>query len=162
MRFGVKRPLAGGLALAAAGLVLLAAAPVDGHFTSDVLPSMVLLGCGAGMAFNPVLLSAMSEVEQSESGVASGIVNTSFMLGGALGLAVLASLASSRTSQLLSAGHNHLEALNGGYHIAFLVGAGFAVLAGLLASLLLGARSAPAASAEGCPARDPALAEGSF
>ena len=102
MRFGIKLPLASGLLLAAAGLVLFARAPVGGHFAVDVLPSMILLGFGAGIAFNPVLLAAMGDVEQSESGLASGIVNTSFMMGGALGLAILASIAASRTSHLLA------------------------------------------------------------
>ena len=97
MRFGIRAPLAVGLLLAAVGLVLFARAPVDGSFVVDVLPSMLLLGIGAGMAFNPVLLAAMSDVEPSESGLASGVVNTSFMMGGALGLAILASLAASRT-----------------------------------------------------------------
>ena len=97
MRFGIRAPLAVGLLLAAVGLVLFARAPVDGSFVVDVLPSMLLLGVGAGMAFNPVLLAAMSDVEPSESGLASGVVNTSFMMGGALGLAILASLAASRT-----------------------------------------------------------------
>ena len=89
-----------GLLLAAVGLVLFARAPVDGNYVVDVLPSMILLGLGAGMAFNPVLLAAMSDVEPEESGLASGVVNTSFMMGGALGLAVLASLAASRTDSL--------------------------------------------------------------
>ena len=97
MRFGIRPPLAAGLLLAAAGLALFARAPVDGSFVVDVLPSMILLGLGAGMAFNPVLLAAMSDVEPDEAGLASGVVNTSFMMGGALGLAVLASLAASRT-----------------------------------------------------------------
>jgi EmrB/QacA subfamily drug resistance transporter len=103
MRFGIKAPLTTGLLLAAAGLALFARAPVGGHFVPDVLPSMVLLGVGAGVAFNPVLLAAMGDVEQADSGLASGIVNTSFMMGGALGLAILASLAASRTSHLLAA-----------------------------------------------------------
>ena len=106
--------------LAAVGLVLFARAPVDGSFVVDVLPSMILLGFGAGMAFNPVLLAAMSDVEPSESGLASGVVNTSFMMGGALGLAVLASLAASRTDNLLASGEDQLVALNSGYHAAFL------------------------------------------
>ena len=72
-----------------------ARAPVDGSYVVDVLPSMILLGLGAGMASNPVLLAAMSDVEPQESGLASGIVNTSFMMGGALGLAILASVAAS-------------------------------------------------------------------
>ena len=145
LRFGIKPPLATGLLLATAGLVLFARAPVGGHFASDVLPSMILLGFGAGVAFNPVLLAAMGDVEERDSGLASGIVNTSFMMGGALGLAILASLAASRTSHLVASGHHQLGALNGGYHLAFLVGALFAALAALLAALLLRAGSnAPA------------------
>src|SRR4029450_6555294 len=123
MRFGIRTPLGVGLALAAAGLLLFARAPVDGSFSVDVLPSMILLGLGAGMAFNPVLLAAMSDVEPSEAGLASGVVNTSFMMGGALGLAVLASLAASRTDTLEASGEGSLEALTGGYHAAFVVGA---------------------------------------
>jgi EmrB/QacA subfamily drug resistance transporter len=137
MRFGIRRPLATGLLLAAAGLVLFARAPVDGSFAVDVLPSMILLGLGAGMAFNPVLLAAMSDVEPSDAGLASGVVNTSFMMGGALGLAVLASLAASRTDSLSAAGDGPLVALNGGYHAAFLVGALFAAAAGVLGGVLL-------------------------
>src|SRR5262249_22987707 len=115
MRFGVRRPLAVGLTLATLGLVLLARAPVDGPYVTDVLPSMVLLGCGAGMAFNPVLLAAMGDVKPEEAGLASGVVNTAFMMGGALGLAVLASLASWRTDRLLEQGESELAALTGGY-----------------------------------------------
>jgi MFS family permease len=109
---------------------------VDGHFLSDVLPGMVLLGIGAGIAFNPLLLAAMSDVDASDSGLASGIVNTSFMMGGALGLAVLASLAAARTSAL-QASESTAAALNGGYHLAFLFGAIFAAGAGVLGGLLL-------------------------
>jgi EmrB/QacA subfamily drug resistance transporter len=137
MRFGIKPPLATGLLLAAAGLLLFVRAPVGGSFTRDVLPSMILLGFGAGMAFNPVLLAAMSDVGPSESGLASGLVNTSFMMGGALGLAVLASLADSRTHSLLSSGDGRLAALTGGYHVAFLVGAVSALTAGALGTALL-------------------------
>ncbi|HEX3835152.1 MAG TPA: MFS transporter, partial [Solirubrobacteraceae bacterium] len=137
MRFGIKIPLFAGLVLAAVGLGLFARAPVGGHFAVDVLPSMILLGFGAGIAFNPVLLAAMGDVEPRESGLASGIVNTSFMMGGALGLAVLASVAASRTSHLLASGQSQLPALNAGYHTAFLIGAGFAVLAATLGALLL-------------------------
>src|SRR5204863_476858 len=103
MRFGIRAPLGGGLLLAAAGLALFAWAPVDGSFTLHVLPGMLLLGLGAGMALNPLLLAAMSEVGPTESGLASGVVNTAFMMGGALGLAVLASLAAARTDGLLAA-----------------------------------------------------------
>jgi EmrB/QacA subfamily drug resistance transporter len=131
MRFGIKKPLAAGLLVAAAGLLLFARAPVDGSYLVDVLPGMILLGFGAGIAFNPVLLAAMSDVKPEESGLASGIVNTSFMMGGALGLAVLASIAASRTSTLTAAGHSHLSALAGGYHTAFVVGALFATAAAI-------------------------------
>jgi EmrB/QacA subfamily drug resistance transporter len=136
MRFGISRTLATGLALASAGLALFIRLPVDGNFVVDVLPSMLLLGFGAGMAFNPVLLAAMNDVEQTEAGLASGVVNTSFMMGGALGLAVLASVAASRTSSL-GASETHLEALTGGYHLAFLVGAIFAAVAATLGAVLL-------------------------
>src|ERR671937_73237 len=84
MRFGIRRPLSTGLVLAGIGLALFVRAPVDGSYMVDVLPSMILLGFGAGMAFNPVLLAAMSDVAPEESGLASGVVNTSFMMGGAL------------------------------------------------------------------------------
>ncbi|HEY2764525.1 MAG TPA: DHA2 family efflux MFS transporter permease subunit [Pseudonocardiaceae bacterium] len=147
MRFGIRLPLAGGLLLAGAGLALFARAPVNGTFVFDVLPAMVLLGMGAGMAFNPVLLAAMSEVEPSESGLASGVVNTSFMMGGALGLAVLASLAEARTSGLRSSGVEQLIALTSGYHLAFLVGAAFAVVAAALAFVALGATTPTGATA---------------
>ena len=108
MRFGIRTPLAVGLLLAAVGLALFGRAPVDGTFVIDVLPGMILLGLGAGIAFNPVLLAAMSDVAPSESGLASGVVNTSFMMGGALGLAVLASLAAARTETLLASGADPL------------------------------------------------------
>lgn len=129
MRFGIKPPLAAGLLCAAAGLLLFARAPVEGSFAMDVLPPMALLGLGAGIAFNPVLMAAMNDVAPSDSGLASGIVNTSFMMGGALGLAVLASMAAARTDTLLVGGVEHLVALNSGYHTAFLGGALFAALA---------------------------------
>jgi EmrB/QacA subfamily drug resistance transporter len=137
MRFGIRAPLAVGLVLAAAGMVLFVRAPVDGSFVVDVLPSMMLLGLGAGTAFNPVLLAAMSDVDQSEAGLASGVVNTSFMMGGAVGLAVLASLAQSRTESLRASGDGVLTALTGGYHAAFLLGAVFALAAAALGAFLL-------------------------
>jgi MFS family permease len=141
LRLGIRPPLTAGLLLAAAGLVLFVRAPVDGSFAVDVLPSMILLGLGAGIAFNPVLLAAMSDVEPAEAGLASGVVNTSFMMGGALGLAVLASLAASRTESLLASGDDRITALTGGYHAAFLVGALFALAAAALGALLLRARA---------------------
>jgi EmrB/QacA subfamily drug resistance transporter len=137
MRYGIRKPLATGLLLASAGLLLLVRAPVDGSFVTDVLPSMILLGLGAGMAFNPVLLAAMGDVDPAEAGLASGVVNTSFMMGGAVGLAVLASVAASRTSTLVAAGHSEVAALTGGYHVAFLLGAIFAAAAAVLGATLL-------------------------
>ncbi len=150
MRFGIRPPLAVGLLLAGLGLALFARAPVDGTFVVDVLPAMILLGLGAGMAFNPVLLAAMNDVKPEDAGLASGVVNTSFMMGGALGLAVLASLAASRTDTLLASGENQLAALTGGYHLAFLVGALFAVTAAVLGAVLLRPRPVPT---EGGPPR---------
>ena len=157
MRYGFRRPLAVGLGIATVGLLLFARAPVGGDFVVDVLPSMVLLGIGAGIAFNPVLMAAMSDVEPQESGLASGLVNTAFMMGGALGLAVLASAAAARTEDL-AAGSSPLDALVGGYHVAFLLGAAFAVLAAAIGALLL--RTPLAASGdEGGGVGEVALAE---
>ena len=151
MRFGIRGPLAVGMSLVTVGLALFARAPVDGSFAVDVLPAMLVLGLGAGLAFNPVLLAAMSEVDPSESGLASGVVNTAFMMGGALGLAVLASLAASRTSGLLESGESAKQALVGGYQLAFLVGAVFAATAAGLAAALLPA-SAEQPSGDMAPA----------
>jgi len=156
MRYGIRAPLATGLLLAAAGLALFARAPVDGSFVVDVLPSMILLGFGAGMAFNPVLMGAMSDVEPSDSGLASGIVNTAFMMGGALGLAVLAAVAAHQTESLGVAGDGRLEALAGGYHVAFVVGALFAVAAAMIGAVFFRADVTAAAhgaeEAHGVPA----------
>ena len=144
MRYGIRKPLGVGLSFAALGLLLFARAPVDGTI-ADVLPPMILLGLGAGMAFNPVLLAAMGDVPQEEAGLASGVVNTAFMMGGALGLAVLASLAASRTDTLLEGGDSELVALTGGYHVAFLAGAIFAAAAAALGAFLLRPAEMPAA-----------------
>ncbi|NUS60631.1 MAG: DHA2 family efflux MFS transporter permease subunit [Lysobacter sp.] len=142
MRFGIRGPLAIGLLLAAAGLATFAIAPADGTFVAHVLPGMLLLGIGAGLAFNPVLLAAMSDVSPADSGLASGLVNTSFMMGGALGLAVLASLAAARTSSLVAAGATTAEAINGGYHLAFVLGAICAAGAALIGWTVIRARQA--------------------
>ncbi|MBG9390627.1 MFS transporter [Caenimonas aquaedulcis] len=127
MRYGFRWPMAGGLLLGASGLALFALAPVQGSFALHVLPGMVLLGVGCGIAFNPLLMAAMSEVGPEDSGLASGVVNTSFMMGGALGLAALASLAAGRTAGLQAAGAQAAEALAAGYRMAFAAGAIFAV-----------------------------------
>jgi EmrB/QacA subfamily drug resistance transporter len=148
MRYGIRKPLSLGLALAALGLLLFARAPVDGSLI-DVLPSMILLGIGAGMAFNPLLLAAMGDVPQEEAGLASGVVNTAFMMGGALGLAVLASLAASRTESLSASGSGELEALTGGYHAAFLAGALFAAAAAVIGAVLLRPKEMPSMAGHG-------------
>mgnify|MGYP000088032920 CR=1 FL=1 len=137
MRFGVRWPLALGQALVAAGLATFAMVPVDGAFLPHILPGMVLLGFGVGLAFNPVLLAAMSDVEPSESGLASGVVNTAFMMGGALGLAVLASLAAAVTGGLADAGAATPAALTGGYRAAFAAGTVIAALAAVIAAVFL-------------------------
>jgi EmrB/QacA subfamily drug resistance transporter len=140
-RFGIRAPLSFGLLVAAGGLLLFARAPAGGGFLLDVLPGMVLMGLGAGVAFNPVLLAAMSDVAPDESGLASGMVNTSFMMGGALGLAILASLAAARTDSLAVAGVDAVTALNAGYHQAFLLGAIAAIIGSALAGAFVRTRT---------------------
>ena len=152
MRFGVKTPLLAGLGLMALALVLLARTPVDGSWAVDVLPATLAVGLGAGIAFNPLLLAAMSGVAPERAGLASGVVNTAFMMGGAVGLAVLASLAAARSDTLLANGDDSVTALNGGYHVAFLVGAAFVVAAAAVAAFLR--VEAP----EHAPEAEPALA----
>jgi EmrB/QacA subfamily drug resistance transporter len=148
MRFGTRLPIAVGMGLVTLGLVLFARAPVDASFWVDVLPAMIVLGVGVGMAMNPVLMAAMSDVEPAESGLASGVVNTGFMMGGALGLAVLASLAAWKTG-----GETAAASLNAGYHLAFVGGAAFSGVAALLAVALLRDRPlVPHGEAEPAPA----------
>jgi EmrB/QacA subfamily drug resistance transporter len=151
MRFGIKPPLVAGLGLMTVGLLLLARTPVEGNFLVDVLPATLAVGLGAGIGFNPILLAAMSGVAPTEAGLASGVVNTAFMMGGALGLAVLASLAASRTDRLESSGEGALAALNGGYHVAFLVGALFVVASAVIGALLLRSDAAVAHGHAGEP-----------
>jgi len=153
MRFGFRKPLAFGLAVAALALLWFARAPVHGSFVVDILPSMVLIGIGGGLAFNPVLMAAMSDVEQKDAGLASGITNTAFMMGGALGLAVLASAAAAHTRSLTASGHSAAAALTGGYHVAFLLGAVFALAAAAVGAALLREGSSAAVESD-----EPALA----
>ena len=135
-RFGVKPMLMVGMALLAVSLLLFARAPVGGSFLMDVLPGMLLLGFGASFAFLTLILASVSGVPERDAGLASGLVNTAQQLGGALGLAVLASIAASRTEGLGGAG-SEAVALNGGYHAAFLLSAIFVILATVLAAALL-------------------------
>src|SRR4051794_31628014 len=135
IRFGIRGPLVVGLALLACGLLWFARAPVDGTYVTDVLPSMILLALGAGLAFNPLLLAAMGAVSPEQSGLASGLVNTTQMMGGAVGLAVLVSIAAARTAD-----PDDLGDLTAGYHAAFLVGAAFAIVGLVLAAVLMEAK----------------------
>jgi EmrB/QacA subfamily drug resistance transporter len=149
MRYGIRTPLVAGLLIASLGLALFARAPEGGSFLVDVLPAMVLLGFGAGIAFNPVLLAAMGDVEPVDAGIASGIVNTSFMMGGALGLATLASIAAARTSSQVAAGIGDVSALLSGYHLAFAIGAVFAVTASIVGAVALRPSGAVVAHSHG-------------
>ena len=141
MRYGVKVPLVAGMTLVAVGLGLFARVPVDGTFAIDALPSMVILGIGIGMAMNPLFLAAMGDVQPEDAGVASGVVNTSFMMGGALGLAVLASVATA-----VSGDNPSPASLVDGYQAAFVIGTIFAIAAAVVAAVFL--RPAPERDAE--------------
>jgi EmrB/QacA subfamily drug resistance transporter len=142
LRFGPRATLIPSLVLIAAGLLLFARAPVDGSYWVDILPVMVLLGLGAGLAAPSLMTLAMSGATDEDSGLASGLVNTTVQVGGAIGLAVLATLATERTDARLSAGDQAAAALNSGYHLAYLVGAALVAIAIFVALGVL--RSQPA------------------
>jgi EmrB/QacA subfamily drug resistance transporter len=145
MRFGARRTLLPGMVLVAAGLLLFARVPIHGNYLSDVLPVMVLLGFGVGSSFPALMTLAMSGAAREDAGLASGLVNTTAQVGGALGLAVLATLSSTRSKDLMHAGKPVTSALTGGYHLAFLTGAGL-VAGALIVALSVSAprRRAPA------------------
>jgi EmrB/QacA subfamily drug resistance transporter len=145
-RFGARATLIPGLVLLAGALALFARVPVDGSYLSDLLPSMVMFGVGAGLSFPSLMTLAMSGATRSEAGLASGLVNTSLQVGGALGLAILATLATSRTEDLLASGASTPSALTDGYQLAFIVAAGLVV--GAIAIALTVLRSEKAAAAE--------------
>jgi MFS family permease len=157
MRFGARATLLPGLALGVAGLALFTLSPVDGDYVTHVLPVMLLLGAGAGVAFPALMTLSMSGVEPTDAGLASGLVNTTLQVGGALGLAVLATLSTSETARLRESGESALSALNGGYHLAYLIGAGLLVAAIAVAVSVLQSERAAAARA---PRREPAYSEG--
>ena len=136
-RYGSKRPFAAGLLLAALGLALLAGIPVQGDVLTDVFPGMTLFTVGAGVAGNPLFLSAMHGVAPKDSGLASGLVGTSSMIGGSLGLAILAASAEAWTRSLEAFGADPMVALIGGYHVAFATGAVLAVVSAALGLLWL-------------------------
>jgi EmrB/QacA subfamily drug resistance transporter len=137
MRFGPRTTLIPGVALVTLGLLLLARAPVDGNYLTDLLPPLLLVGLGVGTSFPSLMTLAMSGVTPEESGLASGVVNTSVQVGGAIGLAILATLAAERTSSQEDVGVSHLEALNSGFHVAYLVGAALVAVALVVAITVL-------------------------
>jgi EmrB/QacA subfamily drug resistance transporter len=162
MRFGPRRTLLPGVALIGVGLLWFARTPVDGSYLTDLLPAMLLIGLGIGSAGPSLVTLAMSGATRSDSGLASGLVNTSLQVGGAIGLAVLATLAAQRTSSELAGGTSHASALNSGYHLAYLIGAGLLAIALTVAITVL--RSPEPVSAETLAEeeRDRASAEAAY
>jgi EmrB/QacA subfamily drug resistance transporter len=146
MRFGPRTTLIPGMVFVGVGLLLFARTPVDGTYLTDLLAPMLLVGLGVGTAFPSLMTLAMSGATPQDSGLASGLVNTSMQVGGAIGLAVLATLAAQRTDDQTAAGAAHLVALNSGYHLAYLVGAGLVAAAVAIAVFVL--REAPLPSPE--------------
>jgi EmrB/QacA subfamily drug resistance transporter len=140
LKYGPQATLIPAIVSIAAGLVLLARTPIDATYAIDLLPSMILIGLGAGLGFPSLMTLAMSGATESDSGLASGLVNTSVQVGGAIGLAVLATLATNRTESLLADGESTASALNSGYHLAYLIGAGLALVAIAVAVGVLRAR----------------------
>jgi EmrB/QacA subfamily drug resistance transporter len=159
MRFGARGTLIPGLVAIAAGLALFTRAPVHGSYVSDVLPTMVLMGAGIGSAFPALMKLAMSGATPADAGLASGLVNTTVQVGGALGLAVVATLAATRTNSLLAHGASQASALTGGYQLAFTVGAGLIVAALAVALTVLAPERALAAHAQQDTAQDTAVGQ---
>jgi EmrB/QacA subfamily drug resistance transporter len=137
MRFGAKRALIPSLVAIGAGMLLFARTPVDGSYVADVMPAMILVGIGAGLSFPALMTLAMSGATPADSGLASGLVNTSAQVGGAVGLAVLATLATERTRGLVADGEAQMAALNSGFHLAYVVGAAVLVAALVIAATVL-------------------------
>ena len=136
-RFGARNISLAGLVLMAAGLALLAIAPADATYVTRLLPTMALLGLGAGMCFPALMGLAMTGVRMEQAGLASGLVNTTAQVGGALGLAMLATLSSSRSGRLMASGHGEVAALMGGFHLAFWVATALIVVAAGIGAALL-------------------------
>ena len=137
MRFGARVTVIPALGFLVVGLVLFARGPVDGSYLSDVLPPVILIGIGAGLAFPSLMTLAMSGATQADAGLASGLINTTAQVGGALGLAVLATLSASRSEDLLAEGRSPASALTSGYHLAFVIGAALVVVGIVLAVTVL-------------------------
>jgi EmrB/QacA subfamily drug resistance transporter len=138
LRFGARATLLPGLVSVAVGLVLFQRAPVDADYLTDLFGAMLLLGIGGGLAFPSLMTLAMSGATPADSGLASGLVNTTQQVGGALGLAVLATLSTTRSGDLLADGSSTASALTSGYHLAFAIGAGLVIAALALSATLLG------------------------
>jgi EmrB/QacA subfamily drug resistance transporter len=147
LRFGPQATLVPAMVFVAAGLLLLARTPVDASYVIDLMPAMILIGLGAGLGFPSLMTLAMSGATASDSGLASGLVNTSVQVGGAIGLAVLATFATERTDGLLAAGEPAASALNSGYHLAYVIGAGL-VLVGIAVAITVLRARLPEAVAE--------------
>ncbi len=137
MRFGPRTTLIPGVCLVVVALLLFARTPVDGNYATDLLPPFLLIGIGVGTSFPAIMTLAMSGATPEDAGLASGLVNTSMQVGGSIGLAVLATLSTEHTSSLLADGQGHLQALNSGYHVAYLIGAGLAAIAVAIAVFVL-------------------------
>jgi EmrB/QacA subfamily drug resistance transporter len=151
MRFGPRNVLIAGLGLLLVAMLLFARAPVDGNYLVDVFPTMIIFGAGAGVAFPALMMLAMSGATPSDAGLASGLVNTTGQVGGAIGLALLATISTERTQALLDDGESTASALTGGYHVAYLIGAALAVVAIVTAVTVLRSEK-PMAAAHGEPA----------
>jgi EmrB/QacA subfamily drug resistance transporter len=161
MRFGARRALLTGMVLIAAGLLLFTRAPVDGGYVEHILPVMIVLGFGIGVSFPSLMTLAMSGATKEDAGLASGLVNTSAQVGGALGLAVLATLSASRSDSLIEDGEATAAALNSGYHLAFLIGAALVAAAIVVALAVIKPEEQAereVAEAEG-PGSEPAFSE---
>jgi MFS family permease len=154
MRFGPRRTLIAGLIMIGGGLLLFARTPVDGQYVADLLPPLLLTGFGVGTSFPSLMTLAMSGATPEDAGLASGLVNTTAQVGGAIGLAVLATLASQRTDSELEAGASQLAALNSGFHLAYLVGAGLVAVALAIAVFVL--RYEPVPEGAEAPEHEPA------
>jgi EmrB/QacA subfamily drug resistance transporter len=147
MRVGPRIVMAAGLALLAGGIALLTRVPVDSRYVVDFLPAMIGIGVGGGLAFPSVVTVAMSSATPDDAGLVSGIVNTSQQVGGALGLAVLVAVSTSRTDALHASGHSPAQALTGGAHLAFVVATGMLVAAFAVALVVLKPGAEPVAIA---------------
>jgi len=155
MRFGARPMVILGLVLFAVGLSLFARTPVDGGYLVDVFPIMVLLGAGAGLCFPSLMTLAMSGATPEDAGLASGLVNTTAQVGGALGLAILATLSASRSETLIADGVPEASALTSGYHLAFWLAGALVVAALVVALTVLQPVATPAEEPVAAPADHP-------